>query len=250
MIVAIGCVEFHKAVVENSFALQYSAIPDLERTRMVKPIRVASLASEAFDRVVEAITSGEFEPGEKLSESELARQLGISRGPIREALQRLEGRLVQRIPRVGVRVIQFGADELLQLFNLREAMEGMAARLAATNATNRWLLSTEGLLQQNEQNMRGTGSRAYRLKSADEDFHFAIAQASKCANIERLLLSEVYYQLRIHRLKSSTRPGRAEEALAEHYTILEQLKRRDPEGAEAAMRKHIRSARDSTLAML
>ena len=72
---------------------------------MVEPIRLNSLASEVFDRVVDAITSGEFEPGEKLSESNLARELGISRGPIREALQRLEGKLVQRVPRVGVRVM-------------------------------------------------------------------------------------------------------------------------------------------------
>lgn len=215
---------------------------------MVEPIRLNSLASEVFDRVVEAITSGEFEPGEKLSESNLARELGISRGPIREALQRLEGKLVQRVPRVGVRVIEFGADELRQLFYLREAMEGMAARLAAENVSDDWLAEVEGMLGRHGQSIRD--SHAYRQKSTDEDFHFAIARASGCANIERLLLSEVYYQLRIHRLKSSTRPGRAEEALAEHRAIFDRLRARDPDGAEAAMRAHIRSARESTLSLL
>lgn len=85
------------------------------------------------------------------------------------------------------------------------------------------------------------------MKSADQDFHLSVAQAAKCENFERLLLSEIYYQLRIHRLKSSTRPGRAEEALSEHYGILERIRARDPDGAESAMRQHIRSARDSSL---
>src|SRR5690606_11802518 len=132
---------------------------------MLKPIKVASLASEAFDRVVDAITSGEFEPGEKISESRLARELGISRGPIREALQRLEGRLVVRTPRLGVRVIKFGRDELLQLFYLREAVEGMAARLAAMNATPRWIQNAEAMLHDHEKNITGSGSQAYRFKS-------------------------------------------------------------------------------------
>ena len=96
---------------------------------MVEPIRSNSLAAEAFERVTAAITPGEFEPGQKLSEVELARQLGISRGPVREALNQLEGRLVTRTPRVGVRVIQFGHEELQQLFHIREAIEGMADEL-------------------------------------------------------------------------------------------------------------------------
>ena len=74
---------------------------------VLNPIAGTSLANEAFGKLVEAITSGEFEPGEKLSEADLARKLGISRGPLREALGRLEGRLVTRTPRLGVRVIQY-----------------------------------------------------------------------------------------------------------------------------------------------
>ncbi|MBZ8131959.1 GntR family transcriptional regulator [Afifella sp. IM 167] len=217
---------------------------------MVTQIRPTSLASEAFDRVVAAITSGEFEPGEKLSEADLARRLNVSRGPVREALQRLEGRLVSRVPHIGVRVIQFGKEELKELFYLREAMEGMAARLAATNGSDRWLKSLEELLEKHRSAIRSGGGRIYRQKSADEDFHFAIANASGCRNIKRLLLGEVYYQLRIHRLRSSSQPGRAEAALQDHREILQQLKNRDPEGAEAAMRRHIQAARESAIAAL
>jgi len=216
----------------------------------MKQIVATSLASEVFDQVVDAITSGEFEPGQKISESELARRLGISRGPVREALHRLEGRLVSRIPRIGVRVIQFGAEELNNLFYLREAMEGMAARLAAGNASDDLVTRLETLLRRHSSEINSTGKKVYRQKTSDEDFHFAIARASRCEKIERLLLSEVYYQLRILRLRSSQRPGRADRALAEHFDIVDQLKRRNPDGAEEAMRRHIRAARESSLAML
>lgn len=217
---------------------------------MMEPIKIRSLANEALDRVVAAITSGEFEPGEKLSESLLARQLGISRGPIREALHQLEGKLVQREPRMGVRVIRFDEDSLQQLFYLREALEGMAARLAAENAPASWAAEAERLLQRHEADIRGSGSRAYRQRNVNEDFHFSIARASGCASIERLLLNEVNYQLRIARLKSSMRPGRAEEALRQHYEIFDAIRQRQPDEAEAAMRRHIASARRSSLAIL
>lgn len=217
---------------------------------MMEPIKIRSLANEALDRVVAAITSGEFEPGEKLSESLLARQLGISRGPVREALQQLEGKLVQRVPRLGVSVIQFDQDSLQQLFYLREALEGMTARLAATNAPDGWAAEAERMLQKHETDIRDTGNRAYRQRSVDEDFHFSIARASGCLNIERILLNEVNLQLRIARLKSSMRPGRAEEALRQHHEIVAAIRARDPEQAEAAMRRHIASARSSSMAIL
>ena len=217
---------------------------------MVEPIKINSLASEAFERVVDAITSGEFEPGQKISESELARQLGISRGPIREALQRLEGRLVERIPRIGVRLIKFDRDNLRELFLIREAMEGMAARLAAENASAAMVGAMQDLLDRHSTTVRSEGSRSYRQRSADEDFHFAIARASGCPGFERVMLNEVYFQLRVHRLRSSTRPGRADEALREHFGIFEAIRDRDPEAAEARMRAHVRAARESTLSLL
>ncbi|WP_323010554.1 GntR family transcriptional regulator [Paracoccus sp. (in: a-proteobacteria)] len=213
---------------------------------MLEPIKVTSLANEVLERVVQAITSGEFEPGGKLSEARLARELGISRGPVREALQQLEGKLVIREPRIGVRVINFGADELMQLFHLREALEGMAARLAAERAGKVWIKSTRKMLDLHSEAVRDSGSKLYKQRSGTDDFHLAIVKASGCTNIERILLNEVYYQLRILRLKSSMNPGRAEAALREHYEIFEAIAAGDGDRAEAVMRHHIRASRDST----
>src|SRR3546814_14505750 len=85
----------------------------------------------AFERLEQAIMSGELKPGERLSETTLAKRFGISRGPLREAIGRLEGRnLVERVTNLGARVISLRADELLDLMVIRASLEGMACRLA------------------------------------------------------------------------------------------------------------------------
>lgn len=216
----------------------------------MQPIVSSSLSSEAFDKVLEAITSGEFDPGQRLSEAELARQLGISRGPLREALGRLEGRLITRIPRIGVRVIQFTKEDLEALYISREALEGMSARLASERMSDAKLRELRELLESHSHQPELAAGEVYVQRSKDDDFHFLIIRAAKCDHLERLLMDEIYYQLRIHRRKSSTQPGRALAALSEHHMIVQALESRDPDRAETAMRTHIRNARFSSLASL
>ena len=117
----------------SSSTARYSSIARLARRRSV-------------GKLVQAITSGEFQPGQKLSEAQLARQLGISRGPLREALGRLDGRLVMRTPRICVRVINFSYEGLEQLFLIREALEGTAARLVAERMSAAELARLQDLL--------------------------------------------------------------------------------------------------------
>ena len=217
---------------------------------ILKPITSSSLSSEAFDKVLEAITSGEFDPGQRLSEAELARQLGISRGPLREALGRLEGRLVTRTPRIGVRVITFTREDLESLYITREALEGMSARLASERMSDARLVELRKLLDSHSHQPELAAGEAYIQRSKDDDFHFSIIRGAKCDRLERLLMDEIYYQLKIHRRKSSTQPGRAQAAFAEHQAIVQALESRDPDRAEAAMRTHIRNARYSSLASL
>jgi DNA-binding GntR family transcriptional regulator len=88
-----------------------------------------TLADQIFSRIRQEIVEGRIPPGSKMSEPELARRFGISRGPLREALGRLEGKLVERTPRVGVRVIALSRPDLDQLLTIREALEGMGCRL-------------------------------------------------------------------------------------------------------------------------
>src|SRR5690242_21951447 len=216
----------------------------------IRAIEAPSLTTTVFNQLVEAITSGEFMPGQKLSESELARRLGISRGPLREALGRLEGRLVTRTPRLGVSVIDFDQRDLEHLFLIREALEGMTARLAAERMTAGELKRLRELLAHHARQPELAAGSAYYQRSRDDDYHFTIVKSARCERLEKMLLDEVYYQLRIHRLRSSTRPGRAQQALGEHREILDALVARNPDAAEGTMRRHIRNARLSTLSAM
>ena len=85
-----------------------------------------TLADQIFTRMRREIVEGQLPPGSKMSEPELARRYGISRGPLREALRRLESSsLVVRRPNVGARVVELTSDQLLDLYYLREALEGL-----------------------------------------------------------------------------------------------------------------------------
>lgn len=214
----------------------------------LKPIAIGSLANEAFEKIVQAITIGELQPGQKLSEASLARQLGISRGPLREALGRLEGRLVERTPRLGVSVIQLRDDDLLELFAIREALEGMACRLAATHATDAELERLAALLKTHSRDRGVLNETGYFQRTSDSDFHFQIVRCARNERLAKVLFENLYYQLQLYRFASSAKPGRAKTAFSEHEEIVEALLARDPEAAEASMRAHIRSALGSFVA--
>ena len=202
----------------------------------------STISGEALNKIVEAIITGEFKPGERIPEAEIARQLGISRGPLREALRRLENRLVTRTPRVGVSVIQITEKDLLELFAVREALEGLACRSAAERITNEELSSLERLLEGHNADPEVLSPKGYYQRSPNEDFHFQIVRCSRNERLEHLLMEELYYQLRLYRFQASTQPGRAEIAFEEHQAIFQALQARDPNRAESAMRRHIRHA--------
>lgn len=208
-----------------------------------EPIVNQTLAAQAFDKLVNAIVRGELEPGARISEVQVAQRLGISRGPLREALGRLEGKLVQRTPHVGVQVISLSRADLVELFVMREALEGMACRLAATAMSEKDLDDLQRLLDAHgarEGVRRGTG---YYQHASDDDFHFRIVRGSRNRKLAAFLGDDLYHQLRVYRYRSSLAPGRAQAAFAEHCAIVEALRARDPDRAEAAMRAHIANAR-------
>ena len=95
-------------------------------------LQTQTRADEAFDCLQTAIVKGDLAPGEKIGEVELCSRFNLTRGPLREALGRLESRgLLVRRPHAGVKVVSVSAAELLELYRIREVMEGLAARQAA-----------------------------------------------------------------------------------------------------------------------
>jgi len=209
-----------------------------------QPLVSSNLAALAFERLEHAIMSGELKPGERLSETTLARRFGISRGPLREAIGRLEGRnLVERVANQGARVISLSNSELIDLLVIREGLEGMACRLAATEIRPSELKKLRRMLEQHARDDAVISGRGYFQGGGDLDFHYRIVRASGNARLVQMLDGELYSLLRLYRQRLSTRPGRPAQALIEHQAVLEALEARDPDAAEAAMRAHIRSSR-------
>ena len=203
-----------------------------------------TLSERVFDALQSAIVTGDLKPGEKIREPELARRFGTSRGPLRDALRRLEARhLVVNTPNTGARVVSLSPRQLVELYEVREALEGMTCRLAAANMSDGDVADLAALLDRHEAEISGKDGATYFRQEGDLDFHFRIASA--CGNeLLRSALCEDHYQLmRLYRYKFANRAGRAHRALAEHRLILDAIRERDAEHAELMMRRHIRNAR-------
>ncbi|ELF1351171.1 GntR family transcriptional regulator [Vibrio cholerae] len=194
--------------------------------------------------LIEAIIEGELAPGSKISEPELAKQFQVSRGPLREALMRVEGLgLIERIPHIGARVIQLSPIKLVELYAVREALEGMAARLAARNITEIELAGLESLLSTHSTHIDQVEGASYFHQQGDFDFHYRIIQASRNQQLIGLLCDELYHLLRMYRYQSPRSHSRPVEALEEHKFILRAIRQRDEELAEMLMRRHISRSR-------
>lgn len=198
--------------------------------------RAASLA----DHLVEAIISGELAPGAKLSEPELARRYDVSRGPLREAILRLEGMgLVTRRPNVGARVITLTVEDVRATFAVREALEGMAARLACENAAPEELSGLEALMTAHEREMAGSAEKHYARQEGHYDFHSRILGASHNPQLAVLLGQDLYPKMRMYRQQTSDHRVDPRQALREHQAITDALCNREPDLAELLMRRHI-----------
>lgn len=207
-----------------------------------------ALRSTSADRVYEAlqnaIVHGELAAGARIGEAELAERFGTSRGPLREALRRLESkRLVERTPHVGVRVASLDHAALLEIYYLREALEGMAARLAAEHMSDAEIAGLHALLATHEQDEALRSNVAYLQQEGDFDFHYRIIQGSHNRALTELLIGELYHRVRMYRYQFSAYANRPQKAFAEHQHIVEAIEARDGDLAEMLMRRHISAAR-------
>ena len=208
------------------------------------PESARTLADRVFARLQDDIVRGQIPPGSKVSETELAARYGVSRGPLREAIRRLESRkLLEREVHVGTRVASLSFDDLIEIYHVREALEGMAARLAAECMSDDEVKGLFGVLSQHEQQQDLREDTAYFQREGDLDFHYRIIQGSHNATLSQLLIGELYHLVRMYRYQFSTVANRPQKALNEHRRIVEAIEARDAEMAELLMRRHISSAR-------
>lgn len=203
----------------------------------------ATIADRLFDQLRLAIVEGEIPPGSKISEPVLAARYGISRGPLREAMRRLEStNLIDRKPNVGARVITLSSDQLLEIYVIREALEGMAARLAAQQMSDAAIADLLQLLEQHRNEVARDG-QTYFQQEGDLDFHFRIVQGSGNRRLIDILCNDLYHLARMYRWQFGMQSDRVRDAIKEHELIAEAIAERDGELAEWLMRRHIRLSR-------
>lgn len=199
-----------------------------------------TLSENVFRRIQAAIIKGDIAPGSKISEPELARTYGISRGPLREAIHRLEGqRLLVRVPHVGARVVSLSHAELIELYEIRESLEGMACRLAAERMTLEEIDDLRRVLETHERDAAFQAGVGYYQQEGDFDFHYRIIQGSGNRTLTQMLCGDLYQLVRMYRIQFSATPNRPRQAFAEHHRILDAIADRDGELAELLMRRHI-----------
>lgn len=214
----------------------------LDALEIARPDQVDSgtLSEHVFRLIQAAIVKGEIAPGSKISEPELARIYGISRGPLREAIHRLEGqKLLVRVPHVGARVVSLSHEELIELYEIRESLEGMACRLAAQRMSETEIGELRRVLETHERDEAFKAGVGYYQQEGDFDFHYRIIQGSGNRTLTQMLCGELYQLVRMYRIQFSATPNRPHQAFAEHHRILDAIADRDGELAELLMRRHI-----------
>jgi DNA-binding GntR family transcriptional regulator len=198
---------------------------------------------DAYTMILEAIDAGVYKPGDRLVESELADRFGVSRTPVREALQRLETQSMLTRDGRSLIVASLDHNQLAELYAVRTELEGLAARLAARHATPEEMRVLRGMV---DEDMALLGGDPRALSRANKRFHKQIHLASH----NRFLVQQldlVHRSMALMATTSFAAEGRDAMGLAEHNAIVRAIEARDGEAAYQALRGHISQAFETRL---
>ena len=217
-------------------------------SRRLLPVKLDSykpLREVVYETLREAIKTGGLTPGERLMEIQLAEELGVSRTPVREAIRKLElERFEVMIPRRGTYVANLSLKDINEVFEIRAALDGLAAGLAAERITEEELEQLERLLVEISEHIDQHDNE--KIVATDEAFHDILYRASRN---ERLV--GIIYNLREQftrfRSVSINYPGRLQNTLEEHRQLVEAIARREPDMAQQKAREHIENAEQTLL---
>jgi DNA-binding GntR family transcriptional regulator len=205
------------------------------------PFNRSSLREQIKDVILQRIVEGSLQPGSRIVETRIAQELGVSQGPVREALRDLEqlGCVVHE-PNRGCSVRDFSLEELLEAFPVRAALEALAARLAAERITKAELAELEQLLERMTKAARR--GDAHDQSQANASFHATIVRAARNPTLERQWqMLEPYSRTYL----TVSRPGIDLVFLSDrHVPILDALRGRDAAAAAHAMHEHLMGAAD------
>jgi DNA-binding GntR family transcriptional regulator len=198
----------------------------------------ASRSELVYKELREAIEKGELKPGERVMEVDVAEWLKVSRTPVRDALRRLESEGVLALePRNGLVVVSLDRQAMLELYVMREVLEGTAARLCARHASDFELTELEELVNR-EEKLRGNFEE---LARHNRRFHEAVHRGAHNRYLEKSL-NAVNDSMWLLGKSQMLLPHRAKTAESEHREIVAAIVKRDPATAEEAARRHVRAA--------
>ena len=189
---------------------------------------------DAYALILEAIDVGLYRPGDRLVESELAERFGVSRTPIREALQRLETQSLLTRDGRSLIVASLDHNQMAELYVVRTELEGLAARLAARHASEEEITVLREMVSEDRALLNDPSA----LSRANRRVHKMIHLASH----NRFLVQQldlVHRSMALMATTSLAAQGRGEIALAEHKAIVDAIARRDEDAAYKALRDHI-----------
>lgn len=212
-------------------------------------IETTNLREQIYQIIHEMILDRQILPGEKILEEELAKKIGVSRTPIRECLCRLENEgIVEVIPRRGAFLRKYSKKKVAEVFDIREVLEGLVARLVAGKQQLELYTKVRQVLDR-VYLFSDQGESLTEFSRADVEFHRLLLDA---CNNEMLqdAMAVINTHLQIIRARTVVIPGRAKRTVEEHYRILEAVEKQDPPVAEERMRRHIASVRNHALASL
>jgi DNA-binding GntR family transcriptional regulator len=206
-----------------------------------KQLNVSHLNQSLSQRVAalleNAILEGQYEPGQRLYELEIAKSMNISRSPVREAFFILQSKgLLSTLPRKGTFIPQITRQGVKNTLDVRRALDGLAARLAAINATPDHLEEMKDLLIQQE--IAGESKKKSKFHELAQNFHLTIYSASDNAKLVSLW-ENIRPEMMLYRITSISLPSRMEESLEEHKIILNSLYAHDPVLAQRVAEQHI-----------
>ncbi|WP_374635868.1 GntR family transcriptional regulator [Paracoccus sp. (in: a-proteobacteria)] len=197
---------------------------------------------DAYTLILSAIDNGIYRPGDRLVESELAERFGVSRTPVREALQRLETQSMLKRDGRSLIVATLDHNQLAELYTVRTELEALAARLAARHATPEEIRVLAGMIEEDRASLGDPPA----LARANRRFHHQIHLASH----NRYLVQQLNLVHRSMALMAGTTlaaKGRDSVTLDEHQAIVDAIGQRDEAGAEQALRRHISMAYETRL---
>ena len=202
-------------------------------------LRNRSRADVVFETVRDAIWTGRIAGGERVREEDVARNLGVSRTPVREALQRLQQRGLLTIGSRGLIVSQLSTSQVLELYAVREVLEGSAARLAAQHANDIEI----SILHRLQRELERVEEDANAVVMLNRRFHQAIYDAAHNQYLTQML--DVLHDSLALLNNTTFRAPKRKETDKEHRKIVLAIEKHDPDQAELAARQHIRNAQQT-----